>query len=89
MPVFNFIFNLLWRGRGFLCNFCSFLWFRELKEIEKDGRRSWKVNIKTGALQVRLRTASVDGVLIYGIYVGLCVVISFRIQIFCYFNLTQ
>ena len=23
--VFNFIFDLLWAGRGFLSNFCSFL----------------------------------------------------------------
>jgi hypothetical protein len=37
MLVFHFIFDLLWRGEGFLSNFCSFLGFRELKQIEMHG----------------------------------------------------
>jgi hypothetical protein len=36
MLAFHFIFDFLWRGRGFLSNFYSVLGFRELKEVEKD-----------------------------------------------------
>jgi hypothetical protein len=33
MLVFHFIFDLLWRGRGYLSNFCIFLGFSKLKGL--------------------------------------------------------
>ena len=35
MLVLNFIFDLLWTGRGFSVRSVAFLGFRELKQIDK------------------------------------------------------
>jgi len=44
IPVFNFIFDLLWTDRGSSVSFVTFsLKYRELKYIEKHGFREWPV----------------------------------------------